>query len=529
VKHFQGSSSLTRRRFISSVLQTSAGILCAAPAVKSFAAAPGIVRLRPAVTHGVMSGEVDADSAVIWSRADQRSRMVVEWATTESFKNSRHVRGGWTGEENDFTAKVVLDDLPAGQRIFYRVRFDDERFTSSPAELGQFVTASGDDRDVFFAWSGDTCGQGYGINAQFGGLKTYEAMRQLRPDFFIHSGDNIYADGVVEPEMRINEQLIWRNLTTPEKSKAAETLAEFRGNYRYNLFDANVRRFYSEVPIFSQWDDHEVMNNWYWERDLTSDKKYKVKDIRWIAKNATRAFWDYMPLHSGWRQKIFRTVDRGPLCEIFMLDERSFRGPNTPNRQTKRSHDTDFLGRGQLAWLKDALLKSKAVWKVIASDMPLSIAVGDGKDKEGRNVYEAVANGENGIPTGREMEVADLLSFMKRNKIRNTFWLTADVHFAASLHYDPMRAKFKEFDPFWEFISGPLHAASLAPGGLDGTFGSEFKWTSRPKGAKASGPYTKEQFFSTVRIDAKSKVATITHLNRDGEKLSSVDLEPVFA
>lgn len=476
-----------------------------------------------------MSGEVDFDSAVIWSRTDQRARMSVEWATTESFKNARRVEGPWTGEDKDFTAKVVLDDLPAGQRIFYRVRFEDDRFRSSPAEIGQFVTAARDERDVFFTFSGDTCGQGYGINAEFGGLKTYESMRQLRPDFFIHSGDNIYADGAIQPEMRINDKLVWRNLTTPEKSKAAETLAEFRGNYRYNLLDANVRRFYSDVPIFSQWDDHEVMDNWYIERDLTPNKKFAIKDMRFIVANARRAFWDYLPLRPGWRQKIYRTIERGPLCEVFMLDERSFRGPNSPNRQTKQSHATDFLGRGQLAWLKHALLKSKAVWKVIASDMPLSISVGDGKDKQGRNVYEALGNGENGAPTGREMEIADLLRFMKQNKIRNTFWLTADVHFAASLYYDPARAKFTEFDPFWEFISGPLHAASLTPGGLDGTFGSEFKWTSRPKGARASGPYTKEQFFSTVRIDAKSKVATVTHLNRDGEKLSSVELEPVLA
>ena len=33
---------------------------------------------RPAVTHGVMAGDVTADSAVIWARADQPSRMLIE-------------------------------------------------------------------------------------------------------------------------------------------------------------------------------------------------------------------------------------------------------------------------------------------------------------------------------------------------------------------------------------------------------------------------------------------------------------------
>ena len=41
---------------------------------------------------------------------------------------------------------------------------------------------------------------------------------------------------------------LWRNVTTPEKSKVAETLDEFRGNYAYNLLDDNVRRFNAEIP-----------------------------------------------------------------------------------------------------------------------------------------------------------------------------------------------------------------------------------------------------------------------------------------
>jgi alkaline phosphatase D len=160
--------------------------------------------------------------------------------------------------------------------------------------------------------------------------------------------------------------------------------------------------------------------------------------------------------------------------------------------------------------------------------MPIGIIVGDSKDAEGGNTYENCANG-NGPALGRELEIASLLGFMKEQGIRNVIWLTADVHYAASLYYDPEKAQFRNFGGFWEFVSGPLHAAILGPGGLDNSFGPEFRWTARPKGAKASGPYTKEQYFSTVRIDGKTKVATITHCNRDGEKLWSIDLRPELA
>jgi len=51
---------------------------------------------------------------------------------------------------------------------------------------------------------------------------------------------------------------IWKNVVIEEKAKPAETLAEFRANYKYNLLDKNLLAFNAEVPIFSQWDDHEV-------------------------------------------------------------------------------------------------------------------------------------------------------------------------------------------------------------------------------------------------------------------------------
>ncbi len=514
---------INRRQFTTGIVKTGAVVACSAPWIQSAFSAPAIIENRPIVTHGVQSGDVSFDSAVIWSRSNRRSRMLVEWATTESMRNARLVRAPWTGAERDFTSKLDLSGLPPGQRIFYRVRFEDEQGASEPVP-GQFLTASRDERDVFFAFSGDTCGQGYGINEEFGGLKTYESMRLARPDFFIHSGDNIYADGPIEPEMKLPDGNIWRNLTTPEKSKVAETLAEFRGNYRYNLLDANVRRCNGEVPIFSQWDDHEVLNNWY-PGKILADSRYTEKNVNVLAARARQAFLDYLPVRGGSEAKIFRNIPRGPLCELFFLDQRTYRGPNTANRQATAGRDTDYMGRAQMDWLQGALKRSQAVWKVICSDMPIGIIVGDGKDAEGASTYENCANG-NGPALGRELEIASLLRFVKEQGIRNIFWLTADVHYAASLFYDPAQAQFQDFRGFWEFVSGPLHAISLAPGGLDNTFGPELRWASRAKGSRSSGPYSKEQYFSTVRIDGKSKVATVTHLNRDGEKLWSLELQP---
>jgi phosphodiesterase/alkaline phosphatase D-like protein len=90
--------------------------------------------------------------------------------------------------ESDFTAKALIGGLPAGQDIFYRIRFQG---LSSPTIVGEpmtgrFRTAPGDRRSISFVWSGDTAGQGWGIDEARGGMRTYATMLRNRPDFFIH-------------------------------------------------------------------------------------------------------------------------------------------------------------------------------------------------------------------------------------------------------------------------------------------------------------------------------------------------------
>src|SRR6185369_13743582 len=142
-------------------------------------------------------GDVEKDRAIIWSRADKASRMRVEWSTDEQFSRVERVRGPYALETSDFTARVDLTGLPADADIFVRVQFENldlERARSAPL-LGRFHTPPERRGDVRFTWSGDTVGQGWGIDLSFGGMKIYEAMRQVQPHFFIHSGDTIYADG----------------------------------------------------------------------------------------------------------------------------------------------------------------------------------------------------------------------------------------------------------------------------------------------------------------------------------------------
>lgn len=276
-----------RRRFLAASAAAAASLT--APAWLGLApAAQTPDRLRPAVPYGVQSGETTQHEAVVWSATDRPARLLVEYATTNRFTDARRVVGPAALPETGYAAKVMLTDLPGGQDVFYRVTFQDlaDLKTLSVPVAGHFRTAPGDARDVSFVWSGDTAGQGWGINAEWGGMKIYETMRRLGPDFFVHSGDMIYADNPILAEVRLPSGELWKNLVTEEKAKVAESLDEFRGNFaKYNLLDEHVRRFNSEVAQYVQWDDHEVTNNWFPGRIL-DDSRYTVKSCSLLAPRA---------------------------------------------------------------------------------------------------------------------------------------------------------------------------------------------------------------------------------------------------
>jgi alkaline phosphatase D len=489
---------LTRRSLLRRSALVGAGLAAGLGPLRAFAqqGAPAVVtseRARPQLPYGVQTGDLLGDRAILWARADRPARLLVEWATSESFADARSVIGPAALEDTDFTAKLDLAGLPLGQQIVYRVRMvdlADAKLVSEPV-AGSFRTPPAAKRPVRFLWSGDVAGQGWGINPDWGGMKIFEAMRRLEPDFFIHSGDTIYADGPIVAEQATPDGGVWKNVTTEAKAKVAETLAEVRGNYAYNLLDDHLRRFNAQVPIFAQWDDHETANNWYPSEDFSQDptkSAYKVTSAALLGARAARAFQEWMPVRwdrTAWPH-LYRSFAYGPSLEVFRIDMRSYRGPNTDGRETEAGGAAGILGAAQLRWLKQALLASNATWKVIASDMPIGLIVWD--DFRNRQGAEAVAQGDDGPPLGRELEMANLLRFIRDADIANVVWLTADVHYTAAHHYDPNRARFQEFTPFWEFVSGPLNAGTFGPGELDDTFGPQLVFAKTPPPGQVNLP-----------------------------------------
>ncbi|XNY99336.1 alkaline phosphatase D family protein [Micrococcus luteus] len=512
----------------SGLLLPASAAAAPAPGPRPARAGGGLVASRLTLPSGVATGDVGSNSAVLWSRTSGTGRLHATLRAVDEdgrvlkgrFARGLRLRSGWVDARTDHTAKILADRLPSGTRFQVTYAFEDEHGRMGESAVGTFRTAPGrrfgpqTSAAQSFVWTADTAGQGYGINPEIGGMRGYAAMAALKPDFFLHSGDTIYADNPIPETLEVAGEPTWRNLVTEEVSKVAETLDEFRGRHRYNMMDANLRAMYAEVPVIAQWDDHETTNNW-WPGEVLDDPRYTVRDVDTLARRGRRAWQEYMPIAdstalrsgSGFEPaRIYRRISRGPSLDVFALDMRTYKGENTPGLET---HETPILGEEQLQWLIHGLRTSTATWRVIANDLPLGLIVPDGK------AQESLSNGDDGAPLGRELELARLLKAIKEHDVRNVVFLTGDVHYCAAHHYAPERAAFTDFSPFWEFVAGPINAGSFGPNELDGTFGPrvDFHEAGPVMGSPRSGEH---QYFGHVEIPEDGQEFRVSLVNAAG-------------
>ena len=390
--------------------------------------------------------------------------------------------------ETGWTSTYLLRDLPSDSEISLTATCSATheqactRFSTPPSDT------SG--RPLRFGWGGDICGQGYGRHIEHG-MPVFNALLEQDFDFFILCGDLIYADHDLPAERMEPPGNLWINqlenplaeaIGLPQQSRYAVSADDFRSKYLYLWADAGFREFVTNTPMVYVLDDHEIYNNWTRATTLSSDSRYASgTQFSHVRDQGLRVWREYAPSRNAAHQGVapgFKIVKYGPLLDVFVLDVRSQRAANSANLQSAYGPDSYWLGPAQLSLLITALTESTAVWKVIISGAPLSILVEDGDAAKSQTaqvgaVWDSVANGDHGVPAGREIELAMLLTALHQTRVDNLVVLSGDVHFASAVHYDPQRAAFHDFTPFCEFISGPLHAGGFPSKGVDRTFGAK--------------------------------------------------------
>src|SRR5262249_26227768 len=255
--------------------------------------------------------------------------------------------------------------------------------------------------------------------------------------------------------------------------------------------------------------------------------RYSEKSVAVLAAYAQRAFREYMPLYGGLDlpMQLSRRFPFGPRLHLFPLDMRRYRRPHRDNKPAPPDPRSALLRSAQTDWREGGVKESRATWKIMAADMRRGLLVYNAANT--RKGCEAVANGDDGPPLGRELEIADLLAFIKRENIRNVHWITADVHYAATHRYDPNRASFSDFLPFYEFVSGPLCAGGFGPNPLDKTFGPEVVFQKvPPTGRFDVAPSEGSCHFGHIKIDGRTGAMTVSHHDAMGGILHALNLAP---
>ncbi|MDP8941124.1 MAG: alkaline phosphatase D family protein, partial [Thermoproteota archaeon] len=452
------------------------------------------------ITHGIASGDVTNQSVIIWSRANREAQLHVEYDTDPNFSHPDSANTALANQTTDYTAHAKLEGLSPDTLYYYRVWFSSD--TSSPQSknassvvsdnmTGSFRTAinpsASGNKDIKFIFAGDLGGQMHCRQIDKGGYSIFSEMQELSPDFFIANGDMIYAGDKCPtegPDGWRNIQGNFSGISDPDVNwtDISQVRDVYLKHWQYNREDPYLQRFLQNTSMYSQWDDHEVINDFgaswqHWNSFNTDREGYPN-----IVKSGREAFFNYSPIdrNADDPNRIYRSFNWGPDLDLLILDARSYRSPNS--MADKPENNKTMLGSEQLQWLKQKLLTSSATWKVLSSDVPISVPTGSNASILGRDGWASGGNETTTTTinsfskTGFESELQGLLEYLDYNNIKNIVFVTADVHFPANIRYEIDANGDGDKLIFHELISGPLSAFRFGLSGgvpipkLDTTF-----------------------------------------------------------
>jgi len=482
-----------------------AAAVVAVPGSGAGAAAHSASGDGPRVTHGVAIGDVTADSAVLWARADREGTLRVRVSGGGHARVERlQVRAS-----DNYAGQLVLRGLKTDTEYRYQVGSKREDSLSR----GSFRTAPDDDaaERVRLAFGGDVAGQNVCRDASEG-FPIMDTIRRVRPDVFVGLGDMIYADNACDPVGR------YGNAQVPGGFGPAADLTAFWAHWRYNRADRASQRLLASTSYVGVWDDHEVVNDFGPLSDIRSAPPY-TPGVH-LLPIGLEAFLDYTPIAvaKNTPKRLYRSLRWGKHLELFVLDTRQYRDANIAADSADRPKT--MLGREQLTWLKESLAASDATWKVIVSSVPMSIPTGF-PPAGGRDGW---ANFDQN--TGFEQELLDILRFLEQGGIVNTVWITTDVHFAEAFRYRP----FASNPAFvvYELATGPLNAGIFPLRDVDPTLNPEVLNFFGPPSAEAVTSWEEAKRwlnFGTLELDRRGNL-TAEIVNTAGQTRFSLTLTP---
>ncbi len=331
---------------------------------------------------GPMVGYCEMTEAVIWVQTTVKAAVRVDYFAidkpTEVFSSNTYQ----SSNDNYFTNHIVLTQLQQGKQYHYDLYINNQKIvlpydtSFSSKKLWQWREKAPDFTIALGSCSYiseealDRPGKPYGSN-----YSIFESIAKKNPDIMLWGGDNIYL-----------READW------------DSKSGIYHRYTHSRSLKELQPLLASTQNIGIWDDHDFGPD-------DSDRSFYNK---YATQQAFKDFWanKFYGIDSSQKEGVFSSYNWSD-AEIFLLDNRFFKSPN--NRLTG---DKTMLGSAQIQWLIDALVSSKASFKII---------VIGGQVLNTEAVFENYEN----YKTEKEFLLKEIVA----NKIKGVAFISGDRHF----------------------------------------------------------------------------------------------------
>ncbi|NKQ24022.1 alkaline phosphatase D family protein [Streptomyces galbus] len=389
----------------------------------------------PAFLHGVASGDPLPDGILLWTRVTPTAGATpgsgvgpdieVEWVIAQDKALTTVVaKGSVTATAaSDHTVKADVRGLQPATDYWFRFSAGG---TDSPVARTRTAPA------VDAAVPGLRFGVVSCANWEAGYFSAYRHLAARSDlDAWLHLGDYIYEygtgqygtrDTVVRPHAPAHEIL---------------TLADYRTRHGRYKTDPDLQALHHKAPVVAIWDDHEFAND-AWSGG--AENHTEGAEGTWTARQAAarQAYFEWMPVRPAIAGTTYRRLRFGKLADLSLLDLRSFR-----SQQVKTGNggvddpDRTLTGRAQLDWLKAGLQSSDTTWRLVGNSVMISpFAIGALTADLLKPLAELLGLPKEGLALNTDQwdgytdDRRELLAHLRAHAIRNTVFLTGDIHMA---------------------------------------------------------------------------------------------------
>jgi alkaline phosphatase D len=331
---------------------------------------------------GPMVGYCEMTEAVIWAQTSKEADVRVDYYAKDKPAEVFSSKTYKSSENNYFTNHIVLTQLQQGKEYHYDLFINNKKIvlpydtSFSSKKLWQWREKAPDFTIALGSCSYiseealDRPGKPYGSN-----YTIFESIAKKNPDIMLWGGDNIYL-----------READW------------DSKSGIYHRYTHTRSVKEMQSLLASTQNIAIWDDH----------DFGSDDSDRGFYNKYITQQAFKDFWanKFYGMNSDQKEGVFSSYNWSD-AEIFLLDNRFFKSPN--NRKTG---DKTMLGSAQIQWLIDALVSSKASFKII---------VIGGQVLNTEAVFENYEN----YKSEKELVLNEILA----NKIKGVLFISGDRHF----------------------------------------------------------------------------------------------------